>query len=232
MNAPPSWLRRTYRGAARPWRALLSAWRILHRGYGHTRSVFRQEAVDGDNREIPWFTYPALEYLRQLDFSAKAVFEFGAGNSTVFWSRRAARVVSVDHSPAWCERIRSRLGANAELHLVENPENYPRLLTERSELFDVIVVDGIERPACCAEAVKKLRPGGLIILDNSDRDFHCAAVLREAGLLEVDMSGFGPIVGFTWTTSFFFHREFDFPPRQSHQPAPGIGSLNPTGAKR
>lgn len=225
MSSQPSWLRRIHAKTTRPWRAILSVWRILHSGYGHTRSARRHESVDGDDREIPWFTYPAIEYLRQLDFSAKTVFEFGAGHSTIFWSNQAARFVSVENSPAWYERIRARVGPNVELHLVEAPEDYSRLLTGRSELFDVIVVDGIERQACCIAAINKLRPGGLIILDNSDRDYPCAAFLRKAGLLEVDMSGFGPINGYTWTTSFFFHREFAFSPRQDRQPMPGIGSL-------
>ncbi|MDB6128743.1 MAG: hypothetical protein JWM35_2639 [Verrucomicrobia bacterium] len=225
MNREPSRLRRFYRETTRPLRAVLSVWKIFHRGYGHTRSARRQESLDGNNREIPWFTYPALEYLRQLDFSSKAVFEFGAGHSTIYWCSQAAHVVSVENSRAWYERIRPRLGPNAELYLVEEPGKYPRLLADRAEQFDVIVIDGIEREACCVEALKKLRPGGLIILDNSDRDHACAAVLRRGGLLEVDMTGFGPINGYTWTTSFFFHREFAFSSREDRQPVRGIGSL-------
>ncbi|MCL0042054.1 hypothetical protein M1N12_03225, partial [Peptococcaceae bacterium] len=35
------------------------------------------------------------------------------------------------------------------------------------------------------------------------------------------MTGFGPINGYTWTTSFFFHREFNFKPLHSRQPLHG-----------
>lgn len=209
----------------RPWRTAAAAKRILSQSFGHARSVRQAEPVDAEGREIPWFTYPAIEYLSQWDLSGKTVFEFGAGNSTIFWCRQGARVVSVESNRAWYERVRPRLAANAELHLVEETARYAARLMEGPGLFDVIVVDGIERRACCAAALQKLRPGGVIILDNSDWHHHCAALLRAAGLLEVDFSGFGPINGYTWTTSLFFRRDFDFPRKQDHQPVHGIGSV-------
>jgi hypothetical protein len=220
-SAPVRW----FYDATRVPRAWWSAWRILSRSFGHARSVRRGEPLDRDGREIPWFSYPAIEYLDQLDFSGRTVFEFGAGNSSLYWSRRAARVVSVEHDRAWYERLRVRLPAGHELHLVEDPGEYPRVLARYAERFDVIVVDGIMRRACCAAAVAHLAPGGLVILDNSDWHHRCAAVLRGAGLLEVDFAGFGPVNGYTWTTSLFFQREFAFGLRGDRQPQHGIGSL-------
>jgi hypothetical protein len=202
-----------------------ATWRILHRRFGHDRSVVQREPRDAEGRELPWFTYPAIEYLGQLDFSDKTVFEFGAGNSTVYWSRRAARVVSVEHDRGWHERLRMQLPTGQELILAENPRGHPQALVRRRDEFDVVVVDGIERRACCAVAVQRLRRGGLVILDNSDWHHHCAAVLREAGLLEVDFVGFGPVNGYTWTTSLFFHREFAFRRLGARQPMHGIGAL-------
>ncbi|MCW5549110.1 MAG: class I SAM-dependent methyltransferase [Opitutaceae bacterium] len=203
----------------------MALWRILSRGYGYGRSVRAGVPVDGTGQPIPWFTYPALEYLNQLDFRGKTVFEFGAGNSTLYWSNRAARVVSIEHDQAWYERIRSKLKPNCDLHLVKDPVRYPAFITDRAEIFDVIIVDGLKRRECCAAALQRLRPGGLIILDNADWHSGGAAVLRCGGLLEVDMTGFGPIAWFTTTTSFFFHRDFDFPRLHERQPMHGTGAL-------
>jgi len=36
--------------------------------------------------------------------------------------------------------------------------------------FDVIVVDGLERLSCYRLAVQHLRPGGILVVDNSDND--------------------------------------------------------------
>ncbi len=225
MNSPSSGMKRVLQAATGLPRSWWAALRILSGRFGHARSVRLAEPVDAAGREIPWFTYPAIEYLSQLDYRGKTVFEFGAGNSSLFWGRRAARVVSVEHNRAWYGRLQGRLRAGHELHLVEAPAEYPQVLARSAERFDVIVVDGIERRACCAAAVARLQPGGLVILDNADWHDRCAAVLRAAGLLEVDFAGFGPINRYTWTTSLFFHREFAFPCREAHQPLHGIGSL-------
>jgi hypothetical protein len=40
--------------------------------------------------------------------------------------------------------------------------------------LDLVLVDGRARPACLAHAAPKLRPGGLLILDNSERDYYTA----------------------------------------------------------
>jgi len=40
------------------------------------------------------------------------------------------------------------------------------------ESFDLILIDGRARPACIKHSVNKVKIGGLIILDNSDRDYY------------------------------------------------------------
>lgn len=226
MKSDVSWVRRLYRRMTRVPRTVAMTWRILSCRYGHLRSVRASRPVDAAGREIPWFTYPAIDYLDQLDFRSKSIFEFGAGNSTIFWSGRSARVLSVESSRIWYDQVKARIGANVALVLEENPELFPCRIRDFDGMFDVIVVDGIERRRCCAEALPKLAPGGLVILDNSDWYEHCAADLRAAGLLQVDFSGFGPSNGYTWTTSCFFRRDFSIAPQYGRQPKPARGSLS------
>jgi len=217
-------LRRAILQVARPYLTFRSIY-LVFKKYGYFQSRAAGIALDQKGDELPWFTYPAIEYLRQLDFSRKTVFEFGAGQSTIFWSRLAAHITSVENNRDWYSRVISRVSANVDCHLVESAADYPRFLAEHPEEFDVIVVDGIERRRCCEVAVRKLKFGGVIILDNSDWHHHCSEVLRSHGLIEVDMTGFGPINDYTWTTSFYFSREFAFLPRENRQPTHGIGSL-------
>jgi SAM-dependent methyltransferase len=40
--------------------------------------------------------------------------------------------------------------------------------------FDVILIDGRARPACIRHSVDKVRPGGLLVLDNADRPYYTA----------------------------------------------------------
>src|SRR5205085_491303 len=84
---------------------------------------------------------------------------------------------------------------------------------------------GHTRLKCARRALAKLREGGLIVLDNSDWLPESARVLRQAGLIQVDMSGFAPISGHPQTTSLFFHRAFAFAPRGPRQPLPPPGGV-------
>ena len=211
------------------WMPALKAARALWFDYAHLRSVLTKSCVDSAQQPVPWYTYPAIEYLKSLDFRDKTVFEYGSGNSTLFWAARARRVVSVEDDDAWFARIAPQLPANCEIALDEDLTTYADTITRYPEGFDVIVVDGAARGGtrlrCSRNAVAALRPGGMIILDNSDWLPESAQLLRESGLIQVDMTGFAPICGHTQSTSVFLHREFQFAPCGARQPLPGPASI-------
>lgn len=125
------------------------------------------------------------------------VFEFGAGGSTAFFVQRAARVVSVEHDRAWAYRVRQVLPDEAPWRLLVRPPG-PRRRGDPADpeactsgafewsgrdfssyaasihevdvpSFDLVVVDGRSRPACLAAAIPHVAPGGLLLLDNSER---------------------------------------------------------------
>ena len=91
----------------------------LHTRYlarrGWLRSVQLREAVDLDG-PIPWLTYPAIDFLAGLSRPTWSVFEYGAGSSTLWWEKRVARLVSVEHDAAWAEQVRQSLkGGSADV---------------------------------------------------------------------------------------------------------------------
>ena len=104
---------------------------------------------------------------------------------------------------------------------------FSRALFDRATAgdLDVIIIDGEHRLECAKAARSRLRHDGLMILDNSDWFERTAEFLRGTDLIEVDMSGFGPINGYTWTTSFFLTRNVNLKSLGPRQPMPGIGSL-------
>ncbi len=185
----------------------------------------RLECLDADAQPIPWYTYPAIEFIRQIDFSDQRVFEFGSGNSTLFWAKRAMSVVAVEHDPAWHEKIANGLPENVEYLLRQGEEDYVESIERFAGFFDVIIIDGIHRFDCAVRARRKLAANGLIILDNADWKHKTTKFLRDSDLIEVDMTGFGPINGYTWTTSFFLTRQIRLKPAFEHQPLPGPGGL-------
>src|SRR5690606_35362994 len=153
-------------------------------------SAAEMASIDAAGEPVPWFTYPAIEYLSRLDLRGKSVFEYGCGNSTRYWARHTAEVVSVEHDPLFYDAIKPQLPDNCELSLRRPAEAYISSIDAYStrngrQGFDVIVIDGHSRVRCAARAPHHLAPGGLVILDNADWFPEAAALLRRAGLLEV-----------------------------------------------
>jgi hypothetical protein len=210
------------------WLPSLKAANVLWSDYAHLNSVRTQRAVDRGGKPLPWYTYPAIEFLQQLDFSGKTVFEYGSGMSTLFWAVRAARVVSVEDDEQWFRKVESMAPANVELIFEPDLSRFAETIRRRGDRYDVIVVDGPARGRtrlkCSQAAVDHLREGGLVILDNSDWLPESSRLLRDSGLLEVDMTGFAPICGHVQSTSLYFHRQFNVRPLRDRQPVPGIGS--------
>ncbi|MBR7619566.1 class I SAM-dependent methyltransferase [Phenylobacterium sp. 20VBR1] len=73
------------------------------------------------------------------------------------------------------------------------------------EYFDVIVVDGMARALSAWMAIQYLKPGGIIVFDNSDRWQYNGAyrMLSAAGFRRIDYYGPGPVNKIEWCTSLF-----------------------------
>lgn len=214
---------------------VFSTWRILSMKYGHLKSVSQKAAVDAYGQPIPWYTYPAIEYLNGLNFQDIDVFEYGAGNSSLFWSKRARTVVSVESDAEWYERIRGRSPENHLLLLEEDETRYVEAISHHGRKFNIVVVDGKWRIRCILEALKHLESPGLILLDNSDRHPDACEILWKAGFLEIDFHGFGPINGYCWTTSLFFPTNLVLPRKGfANRPIGGLfgQTLSECDAKR
>ena len=169
--------------------------------------------------EIPWFSYAAIDFLKQFVQPQMTVFEYGSGGSTVFFAKRAASVFSVEDNPKWFEWVSRRVQqqglSNVTLKLCEfdfkDPvgfEHSAYLQAIPDEKFDIIVVDGSEewtqvRPICFAKAESRIKGGGIIVVDDSWR----YPALREdhhAKKLQVFQS-VGPCrPGVTSTDVFFY----------------------------
>lgn len=182
--------------------------KILELDYGHFASSQKWQSIDGRGQPIPRFTYPAIEYLKSQDLSNKSIFEFGSGNSTIFWSHRAKNIVSVENNTDWFNKIADTVKqfSNAIVLLRKKRKDYIDEIDRGNKKYDIIVIDGVFRENCSLKAVRKLKRGGIIILDNSDRYPKICRFLRTNNLIEVDFTGFSPINPYISTTSFFIDR--------------------------
>jgi hypothetical protein len=183
--------------------------------------------VDGNGNPVPWYTYPAIEFLDRLDFSESTVFEYGSGNSSLWWSGRSHRVISVESDAEWHGRISAAAQSmsNFDYRLAKGKEDY--VLASGLANADVVVIDGKYRFECARHLIDGLGTGALrakmIIFDNSDWYPRSIFELsKRLGWTQVDFAGFGPINDYTWTTSVFLAPGQDLTGRRSRP----LGSIS------
>lgn len=200
----------------------------LNLKYGYTNTKVTQKPVDTNNNPLPWFTYPAIEYLSQLDLSGKRIFEWGSGNSSRFFASHCKEIVSIESNEEWYSYGKFNLLPNQKIIFCKE-EIFAEAIDEEPNNFDVIIIDSLRRYDCALKAINHLNEGGMIILDNSDWNPKTSEFLRDnCDLIEIDMHGFGPINDYSWTTSLYLHRDFRFIPSGGVQPVVSRAGLHQT----
>lgn len=196
---------------------------ILAVDYAQYQTVKNWDCVDKNGDKIAWYTYPAIEYINNFDFSKKSIFEYGSGNSSVYCANKAKDVTSIEHDKLWYEKVKSSFSINQTLLYKENNNEYENSILATNKKYDVIIIDGIRRPECSKMIESCLNKesieGFMVILDNADWYKETSKFLRDQlDLIEVDFHGFGPINNYTWTTAIFLSRNFKFKPINGIQP--------------
>lgn len=179
---------------------------------------------------IPWITFEATAYLGRFLQPHMKVFEFGSGGSTKFFSTRVAEVHSVEHDEKWYDWVKKELKdiTTLNLRLVKgiepsgdsvmtvfdediDPLDYgdyaSTILSYSDKYFDLILIDGKARNACVRNSLKKLKPGGILVVDNSHRQAYRDSLDQLRTWLE--FRSFGPtLMSKKFTETTFYRKPF------------------------
>jgi hypothetical protein len=191
------------------WRQL-NSFNALAKVYGQLNSMEHKVSVDGNERPILWYTYPAIEYLTNLDLSPKRVFEYGSGNSSLWWATRCQEIVAIESDREWYDKvnaIKSSIGgAFRSYRLCEDLDSYVK--NHDIVNANIVIIDGTFRTYCAAFFLSKiLEPNNFEILIYDNADWQPVRILNQKlpDWVEVDFHGFGPINDFTSTTTIFLN---------------------------
>ncbi len=175
---------------------------------GWFQSFKTKTPVDSNGQAIPWFTYSAIDFIDQRLNSPMQIFEYGSGNSTIYFSQRAAFVDALEHNPEWYELISKQVNMNSKVHLIPAAEinNYAAFPITLNKTYDIVLVDAIDRNECIYQSVNLLKEDGVIILDDSERQEYLPGIsfLKNNGFRQIDFWGLAPIVLHKKCTSFFY----------------------------
>ena len=132
----------------------------------------------------PTITEDAVVYLESLlnIISNAKVLEFGSGGSTIWLAQYTNQVVSVEHNLEWFEIVtfsleKKNLRDHVDYYLLPMPyasicDRFP------DEYFDLIIVDGRNRMRCLNAAIRVLKRGGTILLDDAQRPYYSYALRK------------------------------------------------------
>lgn len=114
---------------------------------------------------MPWLTKGALDEICTWDLQRKRVFEYGVGQSTLWWASKCEWLYGVDTNADWVQAIHDRVISKSSVACIPVKDIY--IVSIRAfNPIDIVVIDGDFRDSCIWEAINKLRPGGKLIIDN------------------------------------------------------------------
>ena len=179
---------------------------------------------------VPWIPHAMRAIIESHISEDSIVFEWGIGGSTRWFAERVLWVTSVEHDCEWEEWWHNNyestyenvtplyippVGSDVLTGMLSDPQayrsscvpgnfrNYASVI-DKCGMYDVILVDGRARASCMYHAISHVRPGGLLVLDNTDRDWY---LLRIAGMLiewdRIDVDGHGPHLDYKWKATCF-----------------------------
>ncbi|MFM8005058.1 MAG: hypothetical protein ACKO86_08950, partial [Dolichospermum sp.] len=67
---------------------------------GWLNSLYSGKPINEEAKPIPWYT-PAIEFIENKIDSNFRVFEYGSGNSSLWWSERVSQVISIESDTNW-----------------------------------------------------------------------------------------------------------------------------------
>jgi hypothetical protein len=141
----------------------------------------RGPAVRGlkEKRIKPEWADGATDHIRRFLMSDDAVFEWGAGRSTIWLAERVKRVHTIESDPDRYSAVAVELGlrglTNATVYFVPETLDYAHTILCWKRKFHLIAINergDYSRLECAIVAIRKAFRGSLIILSDSDNLAH------------------------------------------------------------
>jgi len=153
---------------------------------------------------LPWMPYSTilkLNYIIKKDFN---ILETGSGGSSLFFLQRCNNLTSVEHDNKWLKELEKNISLTSFKErwtivlkqLNEKSKNESPYLDflrkQQDESFDLISVDGRLRSESLKISSNKVKKGGYLLLDNSDRNEYKEGIdfIDNLGWSKQDFNGF------------------------------------------
>jgi len=122
--------------------------------------------------------------------SKKVMLEWGAGGSTVYFSKLVKQYISIEHNLEWYNKVKKEIGYNVKLYCVPNSgyynssiptkahqfKNYINYIDTLNTKYDVVLIDGRARVECAKKVIPYLNKDAVVFI----HDFWARPPLQKA----------------------------------------------------
>lgn len=127
----------------------------------------------GYRPQVPTISFRATRAIGSLIEKDWKIAEFGSGMSTPWLGRRCGFLLSIESDAYWYHKVKGMLRARSLDNVrceMRQPERYADISDYPDGFFDFALIDGLDRAGCVCAVIPKIRRGGWVYLDNSDKD--------------------------------------------------------------
>lgn len=182
------------------------------RGYfyniGWWQSFKNNNPVDLDNNPLPWVTYSFISFIEGRLTKAMTLFEYGSGNSTLYYASKVKEVYTIEHDQNWYNDLKGKMPENVIIKYkeLEYGGDYCKAASTLNMQFDIIIVDGRDRVNCLISSIDYLSNTGVFVLDDSEREAYQLAndKLIVGGFKRLDFWGISPGLNYKKCTSIYY----------------------------
>lgn len=131
---------------------------------------------EGLRLESPWIVPESAMFLAKLLKGTELVFDVGMGASTLFYARRCDKVIGIENNQKFLEKVMSAsynhgLEEYIECKCVTGQQQIESEIENigPTRMFDLVSIDtvwGYDRSGLLKKAAPKLKPNGILVLDN------------------------------------------------------------------
>jgi predicted O-methyltransferase YrrM len=166
-------------------------------------------------KPVPFIVLDAIRFLEGIVKPGMSVVEAGGGNSTLWFLEKETKVTTYEHSQDWATYVQCAMHeqpmrfhpTNSRMKVMQGEAAIGDMALIPDHSLDMVLVDCMNdftrRNDCIQVLMNKVKPGGWLILDNSDNPVNWvgAELLKDKEMHR--FSGFAPMGLFVCQTTFW-----------------------------
>jgi len=182
---------------------------LFEKGWWESWKV--KSPIDKNKNPLPWVTYSFIDFIENRLKKDMIIFEYGSGNSTLYYGAKVKEVHTVEHDLEWFEKLEKAMPINVIIKYtqLEYGGDYAKSSLNSGIKYDIVIVDGRDRVNCMINSLNSIKNNGVIILDDSERKAYGKGIneLYNSGYKNLDFWGISPGLHYHKCTSIYYKNQ-------------------------